>query len=149
MAVSERSSVDVVNAWGELLNYRVVSFEARSRNAPIYHTNIVLSIGCSWAVICYDVIKEDQRHFVKTSLESVGKDIIEISEDQLNNYCANVLELKGLNGTIIAMSSKSYQSFTPIQKSVFERSSKILPVSIPNIEQVGGGSIRCMIAELF
>jgi len=149
MVISERSSLDVVKAWGELLNYHVVAFEASSRNAPIYHTNIVLSIGCNWVVVCYEVIHPDQREHVKASMEKLGKEIIEITENQLNNFCGNILELKGHSGTIIAMSSKSYQAFTPNQLSILEKSSKIVTASIPVIERIGGGSVRCMIAELF
>eukprot|EP01129_Flabellula_baltica_P000190 TRINITY_DN1023_c0_g1_i1.p1 TRINITY_DN1023_c0_g1~~TRINITY_DN1023_c0_g1_i1.p1 ORF type:complete len:338 (-),score=72.00 TRINITY_DN1023_c0_g1_i1:670-1683(-) len=148
-AVSERASENLVRTWAEKTGYEVVIFHSSFDNSPIYHTNVMLSIGHDWAVICADAIPdEEERKNVLKRLEDTGREIVLITIEQMTNFCANILELQG-NNRIIAMSRSAYNSFTPEQKETLSKYSKMVPTNIPTIETVGGGSVRCMIAELY
>jgi len=152
MAISERSHIEVGEEWSKLLNYKLITFHATDSNhKPIYHTNVVISIGTKWIVVCLDVIRDPQeKQMVLNSLSSLEKEIIVISDNQHEKFCANILEIQGKNKKIVALSETAYKAFTEQQINTIESlGTKFVPISIPTIEIIGGGSIRCMIAELF
>jgi len=113
---------------------------------PVYHTNVLLSIGRSFAVICTECI--DSPAHVLSALMSTGREIIEITRGQLTSYCANILELQG-NDPVIAMSSTAHAAFSEQQLLKINSLARPLVVDIPTIEKFGGGGVRCMLAELF
>lgn len=117
----------------------------------IYHTNVMMCIGEHYAVICADSIdNKKEKKLVLDSLKSDGKEIILITEDQVNNFAGNMLEVKGANNkSYLVMSTSAYQSLTPEQISKMEKYSEILYSSLDVIEACGGGSARCMMAEVF
>lgn len=117
----------------------------------IYHTNVMMCIGEKFAVICADTIDDKQeRKLVLDSLKSDGKEIILITEDQVNNFAGNMLEVKGANNkSYVVMSNSAHQSLTKDQISKIEKHSEILSSSLDVIEACGGGSARCMMAEVF
>ncbi len=122
-----------------------------SKGRPIYHTNVMMSIGDKFAVICLDCIDDPtEKERVKTSLEN-SFEIIEISMDQMENYfCGNILQINSAGGTpLIVMSKRAFSGFTPAQIQRIEIYGKILAVDLTTIEAVGGGSARCMMAEIF
>jgi hypothetical protein len=122
-----------------------------SRGTPIYHTNVMMSIGEKFAVVCLDCIYDKaEKELVRTSL---GKsfDIITISMDQMENYfCGNILQVNSAGGTpLIVMSKTAFTGFRSDQIEQLETFGKILPMDLSTIEAVGGGSARCMMAEIF
>jgi len=152
MVQSERSHIETATEWSKIFSYELITFDAVDESGkPIYHTNVVLSIGTGWIVVCLEVISDEkQRNLVQSSLESLGKEIIYISQEQQKNYCANILELMKLNNEkIIALSKTAFKSFTESQIERLQNYAKLIPINIENIEKIGGGSVRCMIAELF
>jgi hypothetical protein len=128
----------------------VVSFKtALPSGQPIYHTNVMMAIGESFCVICDEVIPEYERHFVLKSLAK-DKQVISISLDQMNRFCGNILQLETVNGDkVIAMSQSAYEAFSPAQRTQLSSHGKLLPFNVETIESIGGGSVRCMLGEVF
>ena len=150
-AVSKRCDEDLLNKVTKLTHSnQAIAFKTRSTSgAEIYHTNVMLSIGEDFAVVCDDVIIAADRKRVMDSLK-VKKDVIRISEQQMQNFCGNVLQIENKQGhKFIAMSSSALAAFTTEQKATLEQHGKILSFEIPTIETIGGGSVRCMLAENF
>ncbi|MCL9781710.1 arginine deiminase-related protein [Vibrio sp. S4M6] len=151
-ALSQRCDKQVLNYYAQRIGYdRVVSFSTAlpGSNAPIYHTNVMMAIGESFCVICDDVILPEERKFVLKSL-SKDKQIISISVEQMNQFCGNLLQLETASGQkVIAMSQSAYDAFTPAQRSQLASHGKLLPFDVSTIEQIGGGSVRCMLGEVF
>lgn len=150
-ALSERCHPEQID------NYRVLSglgeahtFETRSKNGkPIYHTNVMLSIGEKFAVICSEVIVEKDRQRILDEL-SKTKEVIDITEQQMEQFAGNILQVKNRNNErLIAMSQSAYNAFTAEQREQLAQHGQLLPMAIPTIEGIGGGSIRCMLAEVF
>ena len=127
-------------------------FNAYDENEKIiYHTNVMLSIGEKFAVICAEsIVDEKRRNSVINRLKNSKKDVIEISFDQMRSFCANILEVRNVeNEKCLIMSDTAKNSFTDEQKHILESYCKIISSPLNTIEQVGGGSARCMIAEIF
>ncbi len=150
---SPRTSYNVLDAFCEQTGYRPVKFHASDKEGrPIYHTNVVMSIGSGFSVVCLESITDrKERKNVEFNLKDLGLDIIDISLDQLNSFCANVLEVKSSsNQSHILMSVTAYDAFTQKQRrQLMTPVGKLIPVDIETIEKVGGGSARCMVAEVF
>ena len=117
----------------------------------IYHTNVMMCLGSTFAVICADCIDDKQeRKFVLEQLKKSGKEVILISEDQVNNFAGNMLELVGANQQkLLVMSAAAHASLTAEQVAKLEKHAQILSSSLDTIEACGGGSARCMMAEIF
>jgi hypothetical protein len=117
----------------------------------IYHTNVMMCLGSTFAVICADCIDDKQeRKFVLEQLKKSGKEVILISEDQMNNFAGNMLELVGANQQkLLVMSAAAHQSLTADQVAKLKKHAQILSSSLDTIEACGGGSARCMMAEIF
>ena len=118
---------------------------------PFYHTNVMLHIGNDYAVI-YDegIIDLNERKKIMDRLAESKKDIVRLSFEQVESFCGNMLQLKNKQGVPYTVcSTTAWKSLTAAQIAVLERHTKLLAFDIPVIEQIGGGSIRCMIAELF
>lgn len=151
-SLSPRTNIDVFYDFCKQLGYRPIIFHTYDQDGKlIYHTNVVMSIGDGFVVIAADNIRDSkEKTRVMAELRALGKKIIKISSDQVNNMCGNILELKSNNdGDIIVMSTTAYKHFTKDQKAELEKFGNIVPVDIHTIEEVGGGSARCMIAEIF
>lgn len=118
---------------------------------PIYHTNVMMAVGRKFAVVCLESIDNSHhRHDLLEQLEKTGKEVIEISEEQVNEFAGNILEVKSKDGNpLIVMSSRAYHSFTNEQVNILSKFGKIVHSPLPTIETCGGGSARCMIAEVF
>jgi hypothetical protein len=116
----------------------------------IYHTNVMMCIGETFAVICSDCIDDKkERKMVLDSLKQDGKELILITEKQVNNFAGNMLEVKGAYKNFIVMSDSAYNILTPKQIEQLEKHAEILHSSLDTIEACGGGSARCMMAEVF
>jgi hypothetical protein len=153
--LSQRSDAQLAVEWSNHFGYKLVLFEAFGAGGhPIYHTNVLMSIGSTFAIVCLDSIRGEatKRHIADVLRKDSGKDVIEISMDQMKNYCGNVLELQSRQGQgILAMSDKAFQAFTEEQIARFEgkHNLQIIHPDIDNIEVIFGGGVRCMIAEVF
>ncbi|MDO5714123.1 MAG: arginine deiminase-related protein [Tissierellia bacterium] len=149
-ALSPRADKELFLQFCEDTGHKPVYFVAEQDGVVIYHTNILMGIGEKNALICLESIEEGKREEVRKSLEEGGNNVIDLSLDQIKNSLGNTLELKGSDGkNFIAMSTKAYNSLTEDQKKKIEEETEILAADISTIEFYGGGSVRCMIAEIF
>lgn len=154
-ALSPRADEELMIEFCEDFEYTPVIFEAfqtvGGERKLIYHTNVMMCIGDTFAVICADCIDDKkERKMVLDSLRSDEKDIILITEEQVNNFAGNMLEVKGADGKrYLVMSSSAYQALTKKQIAQIEQHVTILYSSLDTIEACGGGSARCMMAEVF
>ena len=149
--LSTRTHLDALGEFAQRLDYEVIAFDAVDRDgAAIYHTNILMTVGESLAVICAESLtRKDQRDAVVQSLSSTGHEVVLLSFDQLDAFAGNMLELRSQSGqNIVAMSARAYDSLTKDQVSTLAKHAKIVSVPINNIEDSAGGSVRCMLAEI-
>jgi hypothetical protein len=149
--LSPRTNTEVLKAFCEYTGYKAITFNAfDQRGQAIYHTNVLMAIGSRFAVICLDSITNTQeKETVITSLKETRKEIIEITFEQMNSFAGNMLEVKNTAGeTLIVMSQTAYLSLIDEQKTALEKYGKLVYADINNIETNGGGSARCMIAEV-
>ncbi|HEX3568499.1 MAG TPA: arginine deiminase-related protein [Candidatus Saccharimonadales bacterium] len=119
--------------------------------APMYHANLLIAVQRSTAVVCLEAIADrTEREAIRASLVATGHEVVDITLEQLNAYCANVLELHNAAGEhFLLLSRGAYEAFTPAQRAVLGKDKTLVPVAVPIIEKVGGGSVRCMMAEIF
>ncbi|MDP5157329.1 MAG: arginine deiminase-related protein [Flaviramulus sp.] len=154
-ALSPRADEDLFIEFCEDFEYTPVIFNAyqtvNSKRKAIYHTNVMMCIGETFAVVCLNSIDDKkERKNVLSHLKQDDKDVIDISENQMNNFAGNMLQLKGANNTsFVIMSQAAYDILTEKQINTIEKHSKILFSSLKTIETCGGGSARCMMAEVF
>ncbi len=153
--LSQRTHPDVLEEWAELTGYSTVTFEAlqevNGNWLPIYHTNVMISVGQELAILCADCIKNaSERNAVIASLKNSGKEIVFISEKQKSSFAGNMLQVMNDKGEkIMLMSTKAFESLTAEQVATIENTNRILHSSLHTIETLGGGSARCMMAEIF
>lgn len=150
--LSPRTDKNVLTVFCEKLHYQPVCFTAsNTENQPIYHTNVMMCVADAYAVICLDSIQDNaERQMVMRKLTETGKQIIEISVDQMNRYAGNMLQVHNAGGkTFLVMSSRAFRSLTANQVQRIEAFNPIIHSDITTIETNGGGSARCMIAEIF
>ena len=133
------------------LGYRPVIFHAYANGMPVYHTNVLMGVQTATAVVCAESITEEaERRRVMESLEGTGHEVVTITEDQMGRFCGNVIELQNADGErFLVMSQTAHDAFIPAQREILGRDKTLLPLEIPTIEAIGGGSARCMIAEVF
>ena len=154
VALSPRTDKSLAELWCAKMNYTPVIFEAYqlvgSRRLPIYHTNVMMSLGTTFALWCPASIDDEaQRQQVGESLRKGGRHILEITESQMQSFGGNILQVFNRQGdSIIVMSEASEQTLEGNVLQALRRHGKIVSCSIPFIEQYGGGSARCMIAEV-
>lgn len=150
--LSSRTSPQVLSAWKkQVQTYDVFSFHAYGpAGLPIYHTNVMMCIGHTFAVVCLEAITNlDERLKLQKMLEEDGKHIIEISMEQMSSFAGNMLVLKkDSGGHLLAMSTTAYNSFSEAQILELEEYAEIIHFDLEMIEACGGGSARCMMAEI-
>lgn len=154
-ALSPRAEEELVIQFCEDNEMLPVIFESyqtvNGERKLIYHTNVMMCLGETFAVICLDSIddKNERKNVVK-QLKEDGKEIIEITEEQVNNFAGNMLELTNDKGEkLLIMSTQAYNILTPNQIKTLEKHARIVHSSLDIIEACGGGSARCMLAEVF
>lgn len=149
--LSVRTDQEVLTNFCLLTGYEPVIFQAvDGSDFPIYHTNVMMCIGDRFAVICLDSISDPEDKLnVTISLTGSGKEIIEISLDQMNHFAGNMLQVSNReNESLLVMSEQAYLSLHPDQVSSLEKYCKIIYAPLYTIEKNGGGSARCMLAEI-
>ena len=152
-ALSDRTDARALEHFCDQLGFEPVAFESfqtvKNKRLPIYHTNVMMSIGSGYAVVCLDCIdSEEERQRVQESIVHDGLALIPITEEQVNQFAGNMLELQGADGPVLVMSECAFQSLQPNQISELQRYTTLLHAPLPTIETCGGGSARCMIAEI-
>jgi hypothetical protein len=151
-AISERTQKTAVELFAQKMGYDAILFQTRSsKGFPYYHTNVVMSIGDKMAVVCLECIPGIiERETVRASLLQTHT-LITISLEQLEKgFCGNLLQVKDGNGkAITVLSQTAFDALTQDQKNRMSAFGELVPIAIPTIEYVGGGSIRCMMAEVF
>lgn len=150
--VSPRTNPVALKIWADEMNYRYVLFDGTDDNRqPIYHTNVMMHVGSRYAIVCLEAIADQsQRQTVIDSLHTSGKEIVNISFDQMRQFAGNMLELRNSEGKkILVMSATAKHSLTSEQLSILEQDALIVAPDIHTIETAGGGSARCMIAEKY
>jgi amidinotransferase family protein len=153
-ALSPRASEELFIEFCEDFEYTPVIFRAFQKTdselKPIYHTNVMMALGRTFAIVCLDTIEDkNERKNVLNHLKEDKKEIITISREQVDYYAGNMLEVKGKEHSYLVMSQTAYQSLTPQQIEAIERHTQILYSDLSTIEICGGGSARCMLAEVF
>ena len=150
--VSPRTNEKVTKEWARLMGYDYLLFDSVDENGtPVYHTNVVMCIGTHYAIVCMESVKNPtQREQLRLSLERHGKEIVEITYQQMHHFAGNMLEISNDQGEqLLVMSATARSVLTQSQLSILEQYTKIIAPNIPTIETAGGGSARCMLAELF
>ncbi|GAB4237761.1 MAG: arginine deiminase-related protein [Ekhidna sp.] len=154
-AISERTMPEVLEDFCDEAGFDPVSFHAyqtvNGKRLPIYHTNVMMCLGEQFAVVCLDSIDDlEEREKLVEALEGTGKEIIEISEEQKEQFAGNMLQVLGKNDQrLVVMSSAAYNVLSKDQKARLSKHGKLVHSDIHTIEKLGGGSARCMMAEIF
>ncbi|MBK6936129.1 MAG: amidinotransferase [Chitinophagaceae bacterium] len=150
--LSERTNPVVLEKFASANGYQAIVFLATDKSGNhIYHTNVMMALGEKLCVLCEESIEEEWELIaVRQLLDSTGHSIVAITREQMHRFAGNMLELKNKKGEhLLILSQAAYNSLRPEQKQKIESFARLLPVAIPTIEQTGGGSVRCMMAEIF
>lgn len=154
-SLSDRTDPVVLNEFAKAFNYKVVSFSSyqsvSGKRKLIYHTNVMMCVGDDFAILCKDAIDDQsERQQVIDSLTNTGKQIIYITEEQTQNFAGNMLEVDSNTGEkYLVMSETAYNSLNDRQLEVISNYCTIIQCRLDIIEACGGGSVRCMMAEIF
>jgi len=154
-AISQRTDKELFLKFCEKLNFTPVAFSSfqtvGNERLPIYHTNVIMCLGDKYAVLCLDTIdKSEEKELVKKALEKTQKTLVEISEEQMHSFAGNMLQVESTDGKkFLVMSQAAYNSLNSKQIEILKGFNEIIAVEIPTIEKYGGGSARCMMAEVF
>lgn len=151
-ALSSRTHLDALADFAQRADYEITAFDASDADGqPIYHTNVMMAIGTQFAVVCSESIGDaDKRADVLGRLAATGRAVIEIDLAQMHRFAGNLIELRTADGKfIVVLSQNAYDSLTAAQREQLSTFGRLLPVDVAMIERVGGGSVRCMLAEVF
>jgi len=148
--LSPRTHVNALAELARALCYEVVPFTAvDAAGRAIYHTNVVLSVGTRFAALCTAAIADAaERRNVVARLEASGREVVDLSRAELEGFACNLLELEGMGGPVIAMSAAALRALTARTRAALERYGRVVTADIGTIERLGGGSVRCMLAEV-
>jgi len=150
--LSPRTDSELFREISQTLGYRPISFHATDSNGrSIYHTNVMMCIGVGFAVICLESTQNaEEKATIIESFRKSDLEIIDIDFEQMNNFAGNMLAVSDTNGKVfLVQSQSSFDSLRKEQIAVLEKYCELLPIPIPTIETIGGGSARCMMAEIF
>ena len=149
VGASQRASQVILERFCTHVGYEPMVFESRDPSgAPIYHTNVIMSIGTDFALLCTEVMTDARRRDeVVERLTASGRDVIDLSWRQVTEFAGNGMELTGSSGRIHACSARAAASYTDQQRARIEASARIVAIDVPTIE-LAGGSVRCMLAGI-
>lgn len=148
---SSRTDTYLARAWADRFGYELIHFSALDRTGlPIYHTNVIMTVGPSCTLIAAELIPDlEERHMVLGRLQRGGRDVIQLSAAQIAEFAGNQLFLQGRDGPLLFMSASAERALSARQKRVIARYADSVAVDVQVIERLGGGSVRCMLAENF
>jgi hypothetical protein len=150
VSLSKRSSPKVIQRFADDFSYQPVTFTSVDCNGqPIYHTNVMMCIGTAFTMVGLELIRNKaERQQVRARLEKTGKEIVELSADQIANFAGNSIELhNGCGEKLLVLSSRAAGALSEDQRERLSRSARLIPLELPTIE-LGGGSARCMMATI-
>jgi hypothetical protein len=149
--ISRLTHPELATKASALLGYELFPFISLVETREIYHTNVMLTVTENLAVVCLDcLVDEDKKQQLEGKLKATGHELVIISIEQMKKFAGNMLQVKNKTGELITiMSQTAFECLTEQQMEMILKYSKILPVPVPTIELVGGGSVRCMMAEIF
>jgi hypothetical protein len=150
--LSPRTEAGLLNELCAELGYKAVVFHSvDAQGQDIYHTNVMMALGETFVVICMDTVRDaGEREMLEAIFKKTQKEIISITLDQMNAFAGNMLQVRNKQGqTILVMSEQAYKTLTPVQVQQIEQHTRVLHSPIYTIEKYGGGSARCMMAEVF
>lgn len=150
-ANSLRTDREVLDAFATELDYRPILFDARDRDGvPIYHTNVMMWIGTGCAAVCLEAIADESERRIVRDLAGTGRKLIELDFAQVSAFAGNALELRATDGApVLALSRSAHDALEPGQREVLFDGTRAAIADIGSIEACSGGSLRCMIAEIF
>lgn len=149
-ALSPRTHAGAAQCFAAMTGYRVVTFQTQGPGGvPVYHTNVLLALGSRFAMAGIDAIVPVDRRRVMAELAAGGREVVRLDGAQIAAFAGNCLEVAGRDGPRLLLSTRAWQSLRSDQRRCVERHAAPVPVSVPTIEGVGGGSVRCMVAEIF
>ena len=153
-ALSERTDPDLLVQFCDKMGYKPLAFNAYQtfgdQRLPIYHTNVMMSIGPTFAMVCFDAIDDPTEvALLKQTLAETHKEVVILSEKQIEQFSGNALTLQGRTGPLLIMSSSGYKALDDNQKAQLNKHATLIHSPLPTIESCGGGSARCMMAEVF
>jgi len=150
--LSPRTDKALLEEYCSIIGYEMVAFTALDGNGrEIYHTNVMMALGEAFVVVCLDTLRDpSERRTLMNKFAATGKEVIEITLEQMLHFAGNMLQVRNPAGdTFLVMSEQAFKSLTPAQVVLIEKHTIILDSPIPTIETYGGGSARCMMAEVF
>jgi hypothetical protein len=148
---SPRTNESILNELCEKIGYKPIVFDAVDETRkPIYHTNVMMSVCEKFAIVCLDAIQNDaDQEKVLENFNNTNRKVISISYDQMKSFAGNVLEVKSQSGeNFLLISETALKSLLPGQVNAITQFSEVLPISIPTVEKIGGGGVRCMVAGI-
>ncbi|CAL8072222.1 unnamed protein product [Orchesella dallaii] len=148
--LSSRTSQDSVELFCKRMGYKAMTFNGVDfTGKPCYHTNVMMSVADKYCVICLDSIVDlVERVEMEVMIKNSGKVVVSLSLEQMNEFAGNCLQLRGSQGTFLVMSSRAYEALTEEQIDMIGQFDNIIHSNVETIEKYGGGSVRCMIAEI-
>jgi hypothetical protein len=124
--------------------------DGRADGQPVYHTNVLMTVGERFAMACMASVPDlNERHLLGSEIAKARKELVQISLEQMHAFAGNALQLRSAQGSFIFLSEQAFRSLQPDQVRQLRKHGELVPVAVPTIETVGGGSIRCMLAENF
>jgi len=150
-ALSPRTHAELVTEVCEALGYTPRTFHATdAEGVPLYHTNVVMTLGSSFAIACLDAVEDHgERAVLMKGLASGGRELVAISRRQMAEFVGNALELAGRDGPVITLSARARAALTGEQAAAIAAHGRLVTPDLATIETCGGGSARCMLAEVF
>lgn len=151
-SLSDRTHSEVLDRFCSLMGYQNVTFQALDEfGQPIYHTDVLMSMGDKFVIICMDAVNDEiDQEDLLASFRKMQKEVIKISYQQMKNFVANVIELSNNKGErLLVLSQRAYEHLEDTQRKRLESYAKLIPCPLNTIETYGGGSARCMIVEIF
>ena len=151
LARSERSQESLAQRWAELMAYTLVAFDAVDVDGgPIYHTNVMMSVGEQVALVGFELCSDSDQRRLRAAFAKTGHTLVELTAEQVSNFAGNTIQVRdGSSRRRWVMSSRAYDALRPDQRALLEREAPIIHSAISTVESIGGGSVRCMIAENF
>ena len=149
---SPRTDLSVLEKFANANGYRAIVFLATDKDGnAVYHTNVVMTVGEKFAILCEEAIEEEWELIaIRQLLQTTEHEIIPITRKQMHAFAGNMLEVKNKKGeNFLVMSQRAFDALTTEQKEKLSVFSKLLPIAVPTIEKVEGGSVRCMMTEIF
>jgi hypothetical protein len=148
--ISPRTDVAVLNEWCEFMQYTPFPFHASFGGQPVYHTNVLMAIGEGIVIVGLAIVDEREQPALLASLIQHGRNVVQLTGDQIGAFAGNMLALRNAKGEqVMVMSAKAYSCLTMEQIRTIEKHARVIAIDVGTIERVGGGSVRCMLAENF